>query len=104
MSDHNLRLLLYAIQNDADASRLRRHGLEYSQIAVLIDEAIESEFVSIAGETLSVTPNGLELLQRKSLFQGKKRPTIEPEEESRMEKQSVTDIYLPPSKESYFEP
>lgn len=104
MSNHNLRLLLYAIQNDADASRLRKHGLEYAQIAVLIDQAVERGYVLIGEETLAVTPDGLEFLQRKSFLHDVEKSTMKREEKSVTTKQSVDEIYLPPLTDSYFEP
>mgnify|MGYP006429391407 CR=1 FL=1 len=95
MSRRNLSLLLYSIENDSDTDRLLKAGLEYSQIAVLIDESIREGFLEVGDKSLKLTAKGREFLQAKDLSTFYKSEWIRPQVESRSKQLRTTDIYIP---------
>ena len=93
----HLTLLLQLVHSNAGVDPLSKQGLTYLQIAKLTKKAIEDGLIEIIDSGWSLTDLGLEKM-RLSESSGKPRKDggwISPEIQSRIEKYSLFDIYLP---------
>jgi hypothetical protein len=97
ISESHLILLLQLIYSGADVDALLKRGLQYSQIAKLLDEAIEKQFVEESDTDIVITPIGLEKIKTgaKDNTVRKTGGWISPLDEYRVEKIDLNDIFLP---------
>ena len=96
MNAHSL-VLLQMVRDDQDVGGLRRRGLEYFQIAKLIQKAINDGFLQLSQKTLTVTEEGKRALARAKHADGfsESGGWILPDDDSRIDQLDPTDIYLP---------
>jgi hypothetical protein len=94
-SKSNLLLLLQLINAGAEIDSLLNRGLQYSQIADLIFEAIENEFVLENENGLELTALGLERIKNAHSRQNVKGNWISPLDEFRVKPLPIDEIYTP---------
>lgn len=76
MSNEVLAKLLRTIKNNSDVSSIMQLGIRYSQIAILIEDAIKFGYVTNNGSKLAITQNGesfLEKYNQENHFKGAER-------------------------------
>lgn len=95
MLESNLLLLLQLINAGADIDALLSRGLQYSQIADLIFEAIKNEFALESKTGLELTVLGLEKIKNNKTLSNIKGNWISPLDEFRIESIAIDEIYLP---------
>jgi len=94
--------ILHIIHYRLSVDSLSRLGLEYSQIADLLSEVLQSRLVEDYDEEgLKLTNNGLALLDKmnKDLYPSNSQGWILPSDENRTPKIDKFDIYLPRKKQ-----
>jgi hypothetical protein len=96
MPSHQLTLL-HIVRSGRDVGDLRRRGLEYHQIAILLQASIEASLLAWEDDRLVLTQKGNErLIQKKREgIGGGSSEWIEPDKESMIDKMNEDDIYLP---------
>jgi hypothetical protein len=92
--------MLHAIQYHQGVDDLLELGLEYYQIAKLISEVLQSEFVINGDNGLLLTDKGVEKLEKltQQLFPTNSPNWILPSDGNRVPKLDKFDIYLPQKK------
>ncbi len=97
MSDSNLVLTLQLIYAKGDVTALLQRGLEFSQIPMIINEALERGFIMELDGNLQLTEKGM-LKMRLGSAGLKIRPDggwISPLDHLRIEKLALDEVYLP---------
>lgn len=97
MSESNLTLLLQLIFAGADVQSLLGRGLQFSQIAMLVDEAFKRQLVTQGERFLRLTEEGLAQM-RSGLPDARIRRDggwISPADIFRIEKLALDAVYLP---------
>ena len=103
MSDLHLKLLLKIISNDTDTSLLMKQGLTYAQISILINNSISDGYIEETEKLeLALTQKGLDVLDatNKRLSGSKKENWISRDDQHKIDKHNVEDIFLPTMEES----
>lgn len=103
MTDPHLKLLLKIISNDTDTSLLMKQGLTYAQISKLINNSISDGYLEETDDLeLTLTQKGLDVLEDTSshLCGSKKQNWICRDEQHKIDKRNVEDIFLPTLEES----
>ena len=95
MSESHLILLLQLIYAGADVDALLRRGLQFSQIAGLIEQVVNNRFVEEIDGNLKLTELGLEKLRAGKKYYSSRTVWISPLDEFRIEKIGNDDIFLP---------
>ncbi|MFA7361975.1 MAG: hypothetical protein WC139_13165 [Candidatus Kapaibacterium sp.] len=97
MDNKFLILLLQIINGNGNISPLLKLGLTYSQIAEYTDYAIEKRYISTKYKTLKLTKFGIDKIGKinKELYINNSNKWISPQEEYRIEKISIEEIYIP---------
>ena len=93
----NLALLLQKVKTDGQAGRLLHEGLSYKEITVLIDRAIENNFLIFINGKISLTEAGEEYLEENlsSIKNRNKETWIDTENSSKISKIEIDSIFLP---------
>jgi len=96
MQTHQL-MLMYMIQCGRDVGDLRRQGLEYHQIAGLIEMSIDASLLAWQDDRLVLTEKGNEQLaqEKRNDIGGGVSAWIVPDENSRIDRRNHDDVYLP---------
>lgn len=97
VADSHLVLLLQLIYAGADVGALLRRGLEFSQIAQLINEAIAGQLAEETNKGLILTDAGVDKLRSGASDDIIRRNGnwISPLDEFRIDKIDLTDVFLP---------
>jgi hypothetical protein len=106
MKESHLILLLQLIQAGGNVSSLLDRGLQFSQIAQLLSEAVAKGYVVQDGSEFHLTNSGLQKM-RVELGSNRLRKDggwISPLEEFRIDKWELDRIYLPSIEDTFFEP
>lgn len=93
----HLPTLLQIVRDGGHVGVLRKRGLEYSQIAQLIQTAIAEGLLQLLDESLELTEKGTRALaeaKRSGGFTGS-GGWIVPAEDSRIDRANPNDVYLP---------
>ncbi len=92
--------MLHVVRHHLSVDELLNLGLEYYQIARLISELLQKEYVVDSDEGLSLTEMGLWKLEElnRQLNPGNTQNWILPSDENRISKIDKFDIYLPRKK------
>lgn len=104
ISESHLVILLQLIYAGADVNVLLNKGLQYTQIAELIKEAIEKKLADETDEGLKITSLGLKKI-KEGLENNRIKPKsdwISPLDEYKIEQLSVDAVYLP-KKSTYYD-
>jgi len=102
-SNTNMTLLLQLVYSGSDIFSLLERGFEYSQVAKLIEEAVEKGYLTERDEKLLLTNSGIERMRKNE--KGVKRKDggwISPYELYKKQKMSLSEIYLPSSNDKLF--
>ena len=104
MAEKFTTLLLQIINAKADVNALLKRGVRYSQIAKLIADALSREFIREGEKGFEVTEKGIQKIRAdaESGVYRKDGGWITKEEESKIEKIDIYDIYLPSKSNSNF--
>lgn len=97
MKSHTLMIILYKIQKKSNFTSLLDYGYTYSQLAIIIQEMIQQEYLSLKNEELELTEKGVEKLDellKEGGLKGKSR-WILPQYSYRTEPIKKYDIILP---------
>lgn len=97
MSESNLTLLLQLIFAGAEVRSLLDRGLQFSQIAMLVDEAFQRQFIIEGEGFLRLTEEGIAQM-KSGLPNARIRRDggwISPAETFRIEKLALDAVYLP---------
>lgn len=97
IKEEYLIVLLQIIKANGRIDSLLKKGLEYSQIVVYLQCAIDSKYAKIDNGILSITDEGLNKLASLNIRYNRYRQNswISPLEQYRIEKLNKFDIYLP---------
>ena len=97
-------LLLEIIKGKGNIQKLQREGIEFQEIGDLIEQCIQNNLIEKEKSKIVLTAKGLaELEKLKVIYKRQNSKTwIEPENESRIRKINIDDIYLPKQDELYF--
>jgi hypothetical protein len=96
--DTYLIRLLHIVANRLSIDSLLDLGLQYSQIASLLSEAMKNKFIiEIDDDRLELSQQGYELLDelKEKLYPFKPTRRILPQDEYRIENIGKYDVYLP---------
>ncbi|WP_261304008.1 hypothetical protein [Paenibacillus andongensis] len=95
-SEH-LLLLLHIIKNNGNVENLRNHGLDYSQIANMLSNAINDNLAKYDDIEFSLTEEGARKFEELNKLLNRKayEAMISPQTEYRMDKVDKYEIYLP---------
>lgn len=91
-------LLLQLIKNNGKIENLTKQGYEYSQIAKMMGEFIERDFIAFSPDKMELTSEGENELELLNAILNKKKidKFISPQKEYIIEnKKNIYDIYLP---------
>lgn len=101
MKPKTLLFILHAIKYNLSTDQLDKLGLTYSQIAKLIKEATEQEYIESDEKfRLKLTQSGEEkyIELTKKVFPDVNKTWLYPNEEYRIDKMDIFDVYLPKRK------
>jgi hypothetical protein len=99
--NRNIIHLLNIIYNELTLDNLLEFGLEYSQIAVLLETIIKKDYVVLSDSgDMSLTDSGLKILDslKKYTYPEDLKGWVLPEDKYRIDKLGMYDIYLPSRK------
>lgn len=102
--EQNMYVLLLAIKARSGIGRLHREGINYNDIAELLNYAIEHNFVEYNNEEIIITKRGaIELDRLEPLYKKiDKDEWIDFEVDSKIPKIRLNDIFLPSQNEIHF--
>ena len=94
--------MLHAIQHHIGAETFLDLGLEYYQIAMVISELLQKEFITNTNDGLRLTEIGIQKLEElnRQLNPSNSQSWILPSDENRIPKIDKFDIYLPRKKKN----
>ena len=100
MKEIYIRILLNLVKKDRDIDSLLMRGLTYSDIADIIDYAVEIGFIEFVDDRLLLTDDGFKKLNESSGFGYK--GWILPDDRSKIDNISKYDVFLPKKKYTFF--
>lgn len=105
MKDRFLYLLLVGFKNNISVESLTREGLSYSEIADLIATAIEDGLLSNEGGEIHLSTKGVTCMieLEKQFVRLNKNQWIETENESKIPRIKINDVYLPNQNDLWFD-
>ncbi len=104
MASKKTILLLHIIKHHRNVDQLKREGLSYREITILVSESVDSDFLKYEHDELELTELGEKLYQEnKGLIKKQsKKEWIQKDERSKIPKISKDFIFLPNQNELNF--
>lgn len=97
MDEKYLYILLSIVKNNGDAKKLKREGLEYSEIADLLSGAIDNGLIEYLNDEIGLTEEGFGKLKELGISYKRRNKSlwIDEEKESKIDKLPENFIFLP---------